>query len=51
MIPMISTIAIRPQARAHIDAFIESIALGSCVRVEGFASCKTKEWALDISQE
>ena len=43
--------AIRPQAQADIDTFIQSIAPGSCVRVYGFAGFNAKQWALDISQK
>lgn len=43
--------AIRPQAQADIDTFIESIAPGSCVKVYGFAGFNAKQWALDISQK
>jgi outer membrane protein OmpA-like peptidoglycan-associated protein len=43
--------AIRPQAQADIDAFIDSIAPESCVQVYGFAGFNAKQWALDISQK
>jgi len=43
--------AIRPQARADTDAFIDPTAPASCVQVSGFTGFNAKQWTLDILQK